>query len=209
VAPKTEFLSPEFIHTLLEKCFSYVLATERWHDAQGKRVDPKKLVNDPIFRAVHYYRKIWLAQKVLQGDEGDPPSQWPTSKADPNQTQLLADTVLQAVGAGDSEALRHLADLVELNERAQAKCDFLRRPKGVGLPWNYYAGMAALSYLLNTTVPTKEDIKELAIRLRAQASLPAKSGMKALQEKMAGIRKTTPQWRHIFRDLGLASLSQR
>jgi hypothetical protein len=207
---KTKFLSPEFISVLREKCFSYVLATERWHDAQGKRVDAKELVNDPVFGAIHYYREIWLAQIDFQENEGDSPGQRLSIEVDPYQTQRLAAQLFQAIGTFDPSILLRIADLMKLNERARAKYDFLLRAKDVVLPWHYYAGKAALSFLTDSTVPTKEDIKELAIKLRDQASLPARAGAKALQEKMVEVRKNmSKQWRRIFRELALADLPQR
>ena len=46
MARTPDFLSPEFIRTLREKCFSYVLATDRLYDAHGKRVDTKRLSSE-------------------------------------------------------------------------------------------------------------------------------------------------------------------
>jgi hypothetical protein len=210
VARKTEFLSQEFIRALQDKCFSYVLATERLHDTRGKRIDPKELVNDPIFRAIHYYREFWLAQITFQENEGDSPGQQPSIEVDPYQTQRLAAQLFQAIGTCDPSILLRIADLMKLNERVRAKYDFLLCAKDVVLPWHYYAGRAALSFSTDGTVPTKNDVKEWAIKLRARASLPAKAGTKALQEIMAAAPKNIPkQWRRIFRELGLADLPQR
>jgi hypothetical protein len=210
VAPETDYLSPKFIRALREKCFSYVLTTERWHDAQGKRVDPKTLVNDPVFRAIHYLRESWLAQITYQEIEGDSPGLPLSVEVDQYQAQRLAAHVFQAVGAFDPRILRRLADLMELNERARAKYDVLLRSKDVVLPWEYYAGMAALSYLINGAMPTKEDVKGLAIKLRAQTSLPVRTGTKALTEKISEVRKQdSKQWRRIFRKLNLTGLPQR
>jgi hypothetical protein len=210
VAQETKFLSQEFIRGLQNKCFSYVLATERWHDAHGKRIDPKELVKDPIFRAIHYYREFWLAQMAFQENEADSPGQRPSIEVDLYQIQRLEAQLFQAIGTFDPSILLRIADLMQLNERARAKYDFLLRAKDVVLPWNFYAGRAALSFLIDGVVPTKDDVKEWALKLRARDRLPAKANKKALQEKIAEMRKQAPaQWRRIFRDLALTTLPPR
>jgi hypothetical protein len=206
----SKFLSQEFIRTLRDKCFSYVLTTERWHDAEGKRVDPKELVNEPVFRAIHYYRELWLAQIDFQENEGDSPGQRLSIEVDPYQTDRLTAQLFQAIGTFDPLMLQRLIDLMKLNERARVKDDFLLRAKDVVLPWHYYAGRAALSFLAYGTVPTKEDVKELAIKLRARTSLSAKVGTETPKERIVEMRKHAPnQWRRIFRDLDLVDLLPR
>jgi len=155
-----------------------------------------------VFRAIHYFREFWQAQEALQEFKGTATS----SGADQNQVLLLVDGFLQAVGTGDGKAVHHLAELVDLNEGCRIKENILTRGAAV-LPWHYYVGRAALSFLTDGTVPTKDDVKELAIKLRARACLPTNAGTKALTEKIGAMRKQVlKRWRRVFRDLDLVYL---
>jgi len=208
---QSRLLTPQFLNTLREKCFSYVLALERHHGDRGKRLDTKQLVNDPLYRALHYYREFCSSHEVLQGLQGEFPSSVPSTllKADPIQTDVLIAECLRAVGAGNPKPLRQLADLVELNECTRVRQDIFLRNSEV-LPWHYYVGMAALKFLNDGIIPTRADVKGLAIKFRAGVHFSPSADEKMIKEKIDEMRKQAPrQWRRIFRELDLADLPPR
>jgi hypothetical protein len=205
----TKFLAPEFRQALREKCFSYLLATEQAYDATGKRIKTKDLIADPIFRAIHYYRDFYLAQEALHEVRQIVPD-LTSREPDPKQTQLLVSELLRAIGIFDQPAVQRVLVLMGLNERCRINDNFLQRTQQLILPWAYYIGTAAFIYLTDQTVPTKEDVIELALQLRTRDCLPARVSRQTLQEKVAEVRKTIPkQWRRIFREVGLTDLLPR
>jgi hypothetical protein len=164
---------------------------------------PKDIGHSPLYVAIDYLRRRVHAHGRGQADL--PPY-------DPAHADVIWHHILKAVSLDDFAAIGDLAKLVEIQARGGARS----KPKYI--VWHYYAGTAALSYLDQGHLPSKQQVRNEAIRQRVleellgsparpvQGSLVSQTGLVRAKFEDVETFKQPRNWRRIFRELDLQEL---
>jgi len=171
------YLEPAFIRELREKAAGYFIGADK-RKSSKKEWFPKKITEDPLFKAIVYLRrrhenKQKLAERFpeLLDELLDP--------EDPEPARLLVDIVRQG-------NIGKLKDAVTFCELFENKYRQTREGQSDPLPWEYYTARAALGFLAKGVIPIKRAVKEAALKERAIAELPVmyRAGTEELLPKM-------------------------
>ena len=196
------YLTLEFREELRRKAREYLIGADMVRRTDGTRF-PKEITQDPLYVAIGYLRRRVYAHAQRQADL--PPY-------DPAHAGVICRYILEAVSLDDFAAISDLAKLLEIQARGGARS----KPKYI--PWLYYAGTAALSYLDQGQLPSKQQVRNEAIRQRVleelllspvrpvKGPLVSQPGLLRMKFEDVETSKQPRNWRRIFRELGLQEL---
>jgi len=205
--PKTayRYLSVEFRDQLRRKAHEYLFAADRVRRTGGQRF-AKDIVGEPLFVAVAYLRRrAWLKSRVQPADGELLPY-------DPVHASGVCRYVLEAISRDDPEAIDDLAKLMKLQVHGGA------RVLPTYIPWLYYTSVSALDFLDRGQLPTRQEVRNGAIRQRvaeellmaparpAKGSVLSQSGLVSAKFEDVKSHKQPRNWRRIFRVLDLQEL---
>ena len=157
------YREPAFIQDLREKAGGYLVGADQYKSSAGEWFPKDVIEEDQLFKAIVYLRRrheneVKIAEHFpeLLDKLLDP--------EDPEPARMLADVVRQG-------NIGKLKDVVTFCELFESKYQRTREEQSDPLPWEYYAARAALGFLVQGT-PLKKQVREAALRERANAELP-------------------------------------
>jgi hypothetical protein len=185
-----QFLEIAFQQELFENARSYLVGADSFNDSIGRRFS-KSISNDRIFRAIRYLRAHHISTERARGclpDFSAEELEQMTGPYDSAFERVLCSEFISAVKSGDTYRLKDIVKLVEIHETAMITKERKHDTRDT-IPWHYYVGMAARQCFRKGRIPTKKEVREIAICDRAIAELEWISDGSQRKQRIAKIRK--------------------